>query len=81
MAGMREQQPQFAQRLRAHDRLAGRVHVAAGTRVEHPHRDLDGMRVEIGRQPTADEYLVLHRSGSMNPDDTTEPRVPRISNL
>src|SRR4030095_10673018 len=79
MASLREQRLQFAQRLHAHDWLVGRVHLAAGASVEHPHWDLDRMGVEVRRQTTPNEFLVLESPRAMDPDGATEPRMPAIA--
>jgi hypothetical protein len=81
MASLREQRLQFAQRLQAHNRLVGRVHVAAGAGVKHPHWDLDRMGVEVRRQSAANEFLILEGPRAMNPDGATEPRMPAIAHL
>jgi hypothetical protein len=78
---MREQRLQFAQRLQAHNRLVGRVHVTAGAGVEHPHWDLDRMGVEVRRQTTANEFLIFEGPRAMDPDGATEPRMPAIAHL
>ena len=81
MASVHEQRLQFAQRRHAHNRLVGLVHVAAGPGVEHPHWDLDRMGVEIRRQTTANDTLILERPRAMDPDGATEPRMPAIAHL
>ena len=81
MASIREQRLQFAQRVQAHNRLLGRVHVAADAGVEHPHWDLVRMGVEVRCQTTANELLILEGPRAMDPDGATEPRMPAIAHL
>ena len=81
MASMREQRLQFAQRLHAHDRLVGRMHLAAGADVEHPHWDLDRMGVEIRRQTATNDLLILEGLRAVDPDGATEPWMPAIAHL
>ena len=81
MASVHEQRLQFAQRRHAHNRLVGLVHVAAGPGVEHPHWDLDRMGVEIRRQTTANDTLILERPRAMDPNGATEPRMPAVAHL